>query len=61
MQAHHRRPVALRSAAAVVNGGIDIPLVIAHFAHEAGQLPAPPGDLVARPVAQWPFQRHHPA
>lgn len=37
-------------------GGQDRVVVIAHFSGEAGRLPEPPAELLARPVAQWPFQ-----
>ncbi|ROS42502.1 hypothetical protein [Amycolatopsis thermoflava] len=36
-------------------GGQDRVVVIARG---AGRLPEPPADLVARPVAQWPFTFH---
>jgi hypothetical protein len=45
--------------ATVYLGGQERVVVIAHYADEAGRLPDPPDGLVARPAAQWPFQRHH--
>lgn len=32
-------------------------VVIAHFDGAPAELPEPPGELVARPVHQWPFER----
>lgn len=39
-------------------GGPDRIVVIGRWDGEAGRLPEPPADLLARPAAQWPF-RHH--
>lgn len=39
-------------------GGQDRVVVIAHWHEQAGRLPDPPSELLARPVAQWPFSRH---
>ncbi|WP_017974662.1 hypothetical protein [Actinopolyspora halophila] len=43
--------------AAVYRGGQDRVVVLAHFDGAPEELTAPPGELLARPVHQWPFTR----
>ncbi|MFI5607739.1 hypothetical protein [Amycolatopsis sp. NPDC051903] len=48
------------AAADVYLGGQDRVVVIARWsATTPPRLPDPPEDLLARPVAQWPFQHHN--
>ncbi|WP_031465857.1 hypothetical protein [Sciscionella sediminilitoris] len=39
-------------------GGQDRVVVIAHWSGEPVRLPDPPQEWLARPIAQWPFQRY---
>jgi hypothetical protein len=39
-------------------GGPDRVVLIARFGSTPPRLPAPPAELLARPVHQWPFTQH---
>ncbi|MEV4597073.1 hypothetical protein AB0K15_06680 [Amycolatopsis sp. NPDC049253] len=46
------------AGADVYLGGQDRVVVIARWTAVPPRLPDPPEELLARPVAQWPFQHH---